>query len=211
MAPHGVEIEVPQEAVDEDRSAPAEHRGLHPSERDPATRHQHPGQRDVGGPVAAGGVGPVDHHRPVRGEHDVEGVQIEMQEAVALAKRSRTEPVGARNFVQATVQVREDGRLVADRPRTSTDGRDHRGPDEALDHQLGPVVADLLDRGHRIPVGSCVVHRPGLGGHRSPTTRPSQHQPGAALEDVRVASRREERARLSHSTDRSDEPTPGAP
>src|SRR5712692_2705229 len=46
----------------------------------------HPGEGDVVGGLAAGGVAPVDHDWSARGEDDVVGVQVEVRELLAASE-----------------------------------------------------------------------------------------------------------------------------
>lgn len=81
-----------------------------------------------------------------------QGMEVEVDEAIALAARRRRNPRRCCDRVKATVEVGERRALGPQRPRPATHQGDHRRTLDALHHDPGADVGDLLDRGHGIAV-----------------------------------------------------------
>ena len=155
-------------------------------------RHRHIGPGGTGS-----SVGPVEQHRAVRREDDVERMQIEVDDA-RIAAQKALEPPGRGDLVQSFVQSRQSRGISTQRPRPPEEHVEHRGPVDALHDQLRAAGADVLDPRRGKAARGDVLHDLGLALHGVPETGAAHDEPGTVREDVRVAARREERTELRH-------------
>jgi len=75
-----VPVEVGEEAVHQQGPAEAQQPGFRPTSWDLSRRHQDPRQADVDVRVAPTSVRPIDHEDTLRTSHDVERVQVQVED-----------------------------------------------------------------------------------------------------------------------------------
>jgi len=175
------------------RPSPGEHLGHWAAPRYLASGHEHPRERDVHRGISGARAGPVDDGRTPWADEDVEGVEVEMEEPVARAHGGGWKEVRGHNLVQLVVEVCEHPCLLTNGPGRASERLDHGYAVHTLHHQVAAVLADLFDGGHGIALRAQVGHRPSLFSHRAAVPGSAQDARWSVLEDVGVATRREQR------------------
>ena len=130
--------------------------------------HQQPCQGHVGVGVSDARVRPIDDHGPRLRQHDVQRMQVEMQQARTLADGRDGQEVRWRNLVQPPVQRRQRVRRATQRPRCPAQRVDQRPAIDTFHDEAAAVIEQLLDGRHRIPVAqrgtpSCGLRSPESG------------------------------------------------
>ena len=162
---------------------------------------QHPRDTDVDQGVTDDGIRPVDDDRSLGADHDVQRVQVHVEQPVAGATDGcRGEEVGRRDLVQPDVQLGQGPGLPTQCPRGRADRLDHGAALDALHDEVGAVLAHLVDGGDRIAMARAGTSwsAPRRSMDRA-VARPPQDEPGPVLEDVGVPAGGKERTGRLHA------------
>ncbi len=174
---------------------------LHPPRAvDRGRRRDEPRGGDVRRRRAERAVGPVEDHRTVGGEHDVGGVEVEVDDGVwrteaGLDARRRQLTDG--HHGELAVHLRPRVGVAVDAPRLGLEVVEHRDARQALHDEVPLIGVEHL--GHGIAVGAEMTHdrRFTLDDARIPVDPvPPQHPAAADVVDVGGPAGADQRARV---------------
>src|SRR5919201_6851347 len=156
-------------------------------------------QRNVRLRGARARIRPVEQHRALPREHDVQRMKIEMHNGCPDSQKA-LEPRWRWNLVQPPMQARQSRGLPSQGPRPPEERIEHRPSVDALHHELCAAGAEVFDSRCGKTVRNDVLHDLRLALHRAAETRAAHDEPGTERKNVRVAAGGEERARALHAS-----------
>ena len=127
-------------------------------------------------------LGPVDDPRSVGRVHDVERMEVQVDDAITCRSGPNRHPLGCLDRAEAAVKICEELARRSDTTGCLAGTSKHVGSLEPLHHE--PPVARVEDARRGVTVVSYMTHDLGLADERAAVSSPAHHASGAVLEDL---------------------------